>query len=146
MEIFKEVEDFSKVKLIDGFSIREFNESDFPLIQNLYRKEGWMTFIERENEALKAWKNSTIGIVAIHDEEIIGFVRALTDGQITTYIAEIIVDTKYRGKGIAKALLEACHDLYPNARLDLLSSESADVFYEKNDFRKITGFRKSYYR
>lgn len=46
MENLKEVEDFSKIKLIYGFSIREFNEWDFPLIQNLYRKEGWMTFIK----------------------------------------------------------------------------------------------------
>lgn len=89
-------------------------------------------------------ENSTITLVALDGNKVVGLVRALSDGKITTYIAEIIVDINYRGKGIGKALLEVCHDLYPGARFDLLSTESADEFYKSNRFRIVTGFRKSY--
>ena len=135
----------SGVKLSKEILIRQFVETDFPLIQMLYEKEGWMTFIKRKEESLKAWKSSSISLVAVDGEEIVGLVRALTDGEITTYIAEIIIDINYRGQGIGAALLNECHNLYPNTRLDLLSTEGADEFYERNDFRKITGFRKSYH-
>ncbi|MGH4124294.1 MAG: GNAT family N-acetyltransferase [Clostridium sp.] len=135
----------SQVKLPKDILIRQFVEKDFPAVQRLYEKEGWMTFIERADEGLKAWKNSTITLVAVEKELVVGLVRALTDGKITTYIAEIIVDSNYRRKDIGKALLDVCHNLYPRTRLDLLSTEGADEFYERNKFRKTTGFRKSYY-
>jgi len=135
----------SGMKLPKEILIRPFVETDFPLVQRLYEKEGWMTFIKRKEDSLKAWKSSSISLVAVDGKVIVGLVRALTDGQITTYIAELIIDINYRGKGIGAALLDECHNLYPNTRLDLLSTEGADEFYEKSNFRKIIGFRKSYY-
>jgi ribosomal protein S18 acetylase RimI-like enzyme len=135
----------SGVKLSKDILIRQFVEKEFPLVQRLYEKEGWMTFIKRSEDSLKVWKSSQITLVAIDGDMIVGLLRGLTDGEITTYIAEIIIDVDYRGKGIGKALLNECHNLYPNTRLDLLSTEGADEFYERNEFRKTTGFRKSYY-
>lgn len=103
-----------------------------------------MTFLKRSEDALKAWENSNITLVALDGDIIVGLIRALTDGKITTYIAEIIVDTSYRGKGIGRALLDICHNLYPHARLDLLSTDGADEFYQRESFRTHMGFRKSY--
>jgi ribosomal protein S18 acetylase RimI-like enzyme len=134
-----------KSKLPKDICVREFTEKDFPSVQTIYRNEGWMTFINRADDGLEAWKNSHIALVAVEGDSIIGFVRALTDGKITTYISEIVVVKHYRGKRIGKALIDICHYLYPNTRLDLLSSEEADRFYEKDNFRSIPGFRKSYY-
>lgn len=135
---------FTQLKLSEGITIRQFIEEDFPLIQKLYRQAGWMTFINRAEDALEAWKNSDITLVAVSEDVVVGGVRALTDGRITTYIAEIIVDTCYRDKGIGKALLEVCHSLYPHTRFDLLSTEGSDDFYKNNEFRIHTGFRKSF--
>ncbi len=133
-----------QVKLPKGIYIKQFKETDFSSIQVLYEKEGWMTFLKRSEDALKAWENSNITLVALDGDIIVGLIRALTDGEITTYIAEIIVDTNYRGMGIGKALIDICHNLYPNTRLDLLSTDGADDFYQRNSFRTNMGFRKSY--
>jgi len=143
-ELFINQEVLSKINLPEGIFIRSFIEGDFTAIQKLYEAEGWMTAIKRPEDSLQAWKNSTIALVAVEGENIVGLIRALTDGEVTTYIAELLTDRDYRGKGLGKALIDACHSLYPHARLDLLSTEAADEFYISNGFKESRGFRKSY--
>ena len=83
--------------------------------------------------------------MAIEGERVVGFVRGLTDGAITMYIAEMAVDAPQRGRGIGWALLDACHVLYPTARLDLLATDDARAFYKAYGFRELhDGMRKSY--
>jgi GNAT superfamily N-acetyltransferase len=59
------------------------------------------------------------------------------------YIAELLVVPGWRGRGLGRALLDTCHLLFPHTRVDLLSTESADRFYEASGFRRFQGFRKS---
>lgn len=133
----------SSVNLPEGISIRAFLEEDFSSIQNLYEKEGWLNYVKRKEDSLEAWKSSAICFVALHEEKVVGFVRGLTDGEITTYIAELLIENSFRGKGIGKALVDLCQALYPRTRLDLISEKKAEGFYENNHFIKITGFIKS---
>jgi len=96
-------------------------------------------------EALIAWRNSWPALVATDGEAVIGFVRALTDGEVTMYVAELLVDEKWRGKGIGSLLLEMCHQLYPHTRIEVFSTESSASFYRTREFWYIgEGFRKSY--
>ncbi|ARC84819.1 hypothetical protein U732_4022 [Clostridium argentinense CDC 2741] len=88
----------SNIELMEGVSFRRFKESDFSSIQNLYKEEKWMTFINREKDSLESWKNSSIAIVAVEVDKIVGLVRGFTDGNITTFIAEIIVHKDYKKK------------------------------------------------
>ena len=134
----------SEVALPPGVTVRGWTESDFTAIQRLSSAEGWPTPQDRTTEAVAAWRGSWPALVATHGAEVIGFLRALTDGAVTTYVCEILVDAAWRRQGIGRALLEACHHLSPSARLDLLSGGTADGFYEANGFRCFQGFRKSY--
>lgn len=125
--------------------IRAFKESDFTIVQSLYKSEGWMTPIKRPEDAEKAWINSQIAFVALREDKIIGLVRGLTDTEVTMYIAELLIIEEERGKGIGKTLIDECHKVYPHTRIDLLSSDSAHEFYKGNGFKENVGFRKSYY-
>ncbi len=128
-----------------GIQLRCWSEADFPAIQRLSALEGWPTPNSRPEESLIAWQNSWPTLVVLEGENVIGFVRGLTDGEITTYIAELLVDPRYRGKGLGRLLLEACHALHPHTRLDLISTEEALPFYKRNGFRGVgAGVRKSY--
>jgi ribosomal protein S18 acetylase RimI-like enzyme len=83
--------------------------------------------------------------VAIEGESVVGFLRGLTDGAITMYIAEMAVEGRLRGRGIGRAMLDVCHALYPTTRLDLLAADDARAFYKACGFRVIhDGMRKSY--
>ncbi len=136
-------EALSKITLPTGVFIRAWREEDFKSIQALSSAEGWHTPEERPNEALLAWHHAWPAVVAMGEKnEVIGFIRALTDGEITTYVAEFLVAPQYRRQGIGRALLEICHYLVPRTRFDLLSTDAADQYYEGNGFERFQGFRK----
>lgn len=124
--------------------IRPWQANDFPVIQRLSDAEGWPTPNNRPAEALFAWQHSYPALVAVHQEQVIGFLRAITDKAVTTYIAELLVVKEWRGQGVGRALGDACHELVPSTRLDLLSTDQADPFYKAIRFRRFHGFRKSF--
>ncbi|MEW6545523.1 MAG: GNAT family N-acetyltransferase [Bacillota bacterium] len=126
-----------------GITIRAWREEDFPAIQEISSGEGWLTPKVRPSEAFLAWERSYPALVAVHEGEVIGFLRALTDGEVTTYVAELAVVPRFRRQGIGRALIEACHRLCPHTRLDVLLIGSADAFYEATGFHPCRGYRKS---
>lgn len=132
------------ITLPPGVSIRPWTEADFPAIQRLSAAERWPTPIERPDDALTSWRNAWPALVATDGETVVGFVRTLSDGAVTAYVAELLVDPACRGKGLGRALLDACHHLHPTVRFDLLSTASSEPFYEASGFRRFQGFRKSY--
>jgi ribosomal protein S18 acetylase RimI-like enzyme len=128
-----------------GITIRTWHEEDFPAIQQLTQAEGWPTSTQRPTEMLAAWHNSWPTLVAIADEQVVGFVRAFSDKHITTYIIELLVADGWRGQHVGHALLDACHALYPRARLEVQSTETSASFYQTYGFRDLgQGHRKSF--
>jgi GNAT superfamily N-acetyltransferase len=132
------------IALPAGVAIRAWDEADFPTIQQFSTAENWTTPIARAAEALEAWRRSWPTLVAVHDETVIGFSRSLSDGLVTTYVAEVLVAPAWRRHGIAAALLEATQRLCPGSRLDLLSTAEAGAFYQQAGFRHYAGFRLSW--
>ena len=135
----------AQVTLPEGVTIRAWTAADFAAIQQISSDEGWTSPTERPTESLLAWQNSWPALVAVTDEDIVGFVCGLTDGALTMYITALAVDVRQRGRGIGRALLDTCHFLYPTTRLYLLAVDDARAFYEACGFKVVyNGMRKSY--
>jgi GNAT superfamily N-acetyltransferase len=135
----------AQVTLPSGIEIRAWTDADFSSIQRISSAEGWPSPTQRATDSLFAWQHSWPALVAVEGGMVMGFVRGLTDGAITMFIAEMAVDARLRGRGIGHALLDVCHYLYPTTRLDLLSTDDARAFYKACGFRMIhDGMRKSY--
>ena len=67
----------------------------------------------------------------------IGFARVITDYATSYYICDVIVDKKYRGYGIGKALVEAIiSDYRLNNLTGILKTSDAHELYAKYGFIK----------
>jgi predicted N-acetyltransferase YhbS len=140
-------EALAQVALPPGVSVRRWRPADFPSIQRLSAAEGWPTTTRRPDEALVSWKRAWPALVATPADdpgEVIGFLRALTDGMVATYVCELIVDAPWRGRGVGRALVDVCHALAPRARIDLLSTVGARDFYRTLGFEAHAGYRRSH--
>ena len=121
--------------------IRPASTNDFQAIYALYQTEKWMSFTEEKVTSLFS-TNLSHYVVVEENQKILGFARYLTDEVMTTFLAEIIIDKSYRGKGLGQRLIEDIHKKYPLTRIELISE--VDGFYQTVGFKPVgTGFRKS---
>lgn len=116
------------ITLPPGVAIRPWAKADFPSIQALSDAEGWPTPRIRPEAARDAWWCSWPTLVATTDTDIIGFVRALTDGEVTLFVPELLVAPAWQGKGLGRCLQDVCHGLYPRVRIELFATESSASF------------------
>lgn len=134
----------ANMPLLPGVTIRGMTEIDFPAIYALSDAEGWNSPHVSKAQTLEAWQKSWPALVVVHDRQVIGFLRALTDGVITTYIADILVAPDWQRQGLGRALLEVCHQLTPRTHFVLMSVKEAVKFYEKDGFEHTIGFSKGF--
>ena len=115
-------------------------QRDYQNILNSIIGEKWQSFYEERKEEYKIALNNSMTYV-IYDEKYCGYLRAITDKVFTIFIAEIIVEKDSRNKGYGKKLIEYVQNLFPSARIDLISDE--DEFYQKIGFRNLgNGMRR----
>ncbi|WP_247931025.1 GNAT family N-acetyltransferase [Streptococcus oralis] len=121
--------------------IRPASTNDCQAIYALYQNEKWISFTEEKVTSLFS-TNLSHYLVVEENQKILGFTRYLTDEVMTTFLAEIIIDKAYRGKGLGRRLIAEIHQKYPLTRIELISE--VDGFYRSISFKPVgTGFRKS---
>ena len=126
-----------------SFSIQAWSPNYFDAVCTLSGVEGWTTPELRPKETLVAWENSWPTLVAVDTNgKLVGFLRAITDTQITTYLCELLVSHEFRRLGLGRLLVDVCQELVPRTRLDLLSTGEADDFYRAIDCADFQGFRR----
>jgi GNAT superfamily N-acetyltransferase len=71
----------------------------------------------------------------LHDGKQIGFGRAVTDQTVFSWIADIVVDPNYRGRGLGKWMMSCitAHPLIRNTQM-VLQTHDAHELYKKFGF------------
>ena len=85
--------------------------------------------------------NKGIVLKAVYDNEIVGSVRAYSEGN-TVYIGKLMVHPNHQGKGLGKRLLRAIEQAFSNKRYELFTSCKSDRnlhLYETAGYKR---FRK----
>ncbi|WP_214849264.1 GNAT family N-acetyltransferase [Exiguobacterium sp. s138] len=126
------------------YQICPYQEQDFPAIQRLNAAEGWNQLVRLHDRTKLAWQHSNAAFVVEHAGEVVGYVRGMTDTQVTLYICELLIDAEFRGQGLAQQLFARLHEAYPTTRIEVLASSSSESFYRGQAFRPFYGFRKSF--
>ena len=128
----------------NGLVIRPYQDKDFPAIHKLNEQEGWSNLVEKHQQTKAAWQGSNVALVAEQEGQVVGCLRALTDGAVTLYICELLIEESSRGSGIGAKLMAHVHNQYTTTRLELLASQTSHSYYEMKKFRPFYGFRKTY--
>lgn len=124
------------------FSVTTYRDYHASSAINLLGNCGWHGSGLPTRAVLRNASARGAAFVAVSDARVIGFARVISDGVTVSYLCELATDQNWRAYGVASALLDACQDVFPAARMDLLSTEVAVGFYERVGFSRRQGFRR----
>lgn len=113
-------------------AIREYTNFHLEEIVNLYRSVGWTNYLDRADILKSAFEHSLCVLGAYDGDSLVGFIRAVGDGQTIVFVQDIIVLPEYQRQGIGTLLLQAILDKYQDVyQLELLTdnTEKTKAFY-----------------
>lgn len=120
--------------------IRKRTMTDDAEIFALIEEAGWKTILQSEEAFQQALFHSIV-LVAEQEKRVVGYARSITDGSMTAFLCELLVQKEKRKKGIGRKLIEALEAMLPTIRMDLISEQ--DGFYETLGYRSLgQGYRK----
>lgn len=126
----------------DGVQLTTFREEHVEAVMHLCSVEGWPSYSSSAELTLKALNApGSAAVVAEAGEQVIGFAFGYGDGFVQGYLSLIAVDAAYRRRGIARQLIAELFQRLRVGRLDLLSEEGAQSFYEALPHQRHSGFR-----
>lgn len=116
--------------------------TDFPGILGVYAGNKWSH--ARAPERLRiAVERADLALVAVQDDQVVGFVRTMSDGAFAVYIADILVLPEHQGQGIGRNLLAAVLDHYPLETFHhqvLIAERDAEGFYRRMGMTAVGAF------
>ena len=115
-------------------------EMDFRRVKELLAQTYWANKREEEKIRISMENSLCYGAFTKEEDKQIGFARVITDFATTYYICDVIVDEKYRGIGVGKALVEM---ITTDSRLQkmrgLLLTQNAHGLYQQFGFKQVDG-------
>ncbi|RTQ31915.1 N-acetyltransferase [Variovorax gossypii] len=115
--------------------VRSIATSDLDALYRLLVANGWAHRVGEVKDLKRVISGSQRAVVAVADDEIVGFARAITDGISNGYVSMVVVAEQYRRRGIGQALVERLLGSEPSITWVLRAGrEGAAEFFGKLGF------------
>jgi ribosomal protein S18 acetylase RimI-like enzyme len=85
----------------------------------------------------RAFSRSHTVVFVFDDDNLVGFGRALSDGEYQAAIYDVAVLPDYQGKGIGKMIIQTIIAQIPHCNFILYASPGKEKFYEKEHFKRM---------
>ena len=85
----------------------------------------------------RAFAASHTTVFVFEASRLIGFGRAISDGEYQAAIYDVAVLPEYQGKGIGKRILQTILERLSNCNLILYATPGMEGFYKKLGFRSM---------
>ena len=108
---------------------------DWDLVVDILQKAGMANRTVKIHQ--RAFNNSHTVVFVFDEDKLIGFGRAISDGEYQAAIYDVAVMPSYQGKGIGKTIVRAIVGNIPNCNCILYASPGKEAFYEKEGFKKM---------
>lgn len=115
--------------------VRSIATSDIDAVHRLLVTSGWAHRVGDVKDLERLISASQRAVVAVADDEVVGFARAITDGISNGYVSMVVVAEQHRRRGIGQALVERAIGSEPNITWVLRAGRTgAAEFFEKLGF------------
>jgi ribosomal protein S18 acetylase RimI-like enzyme len=121
-------------------SIKPYAQAHLDALIALVAAEGWTEYsedAERTHRALSARGVTTL--VALADRRVVGAIQVQSDGVIQAHVSMLLIDSEWRGRGLATRLLREGLDHAGGLRLDIRTR--TEGYYERLGASRSLGFR-----
>jgi len=120
--------------------IAKFEAAHIDGIVRLCAEEGWPSWTP-ESVATAFAAPGVIALTALSEGNVVGAAQLLTDGRVVAYLGLLIVNPRFRGRGIGRALVGELFERSGLTRMDLLSEADSTAFYESLPHKVKPGYR-----
>ncbi len=100
----------------------------------------------KEPDKLQRAAEKSYVVCTVHcDDTVIGFGRALSDGEYQSAIYDVVVLPEYQGRGVGRMIMEALLKRLPDGPVLIYVVPGREAFYRKLGFDDLnTGMAKFY--
>ncbi len=131
--------------------IREYKNYKENEIINLYSSVAWTAYTDNLTSLKAGFQNSLLTLAAYDNDQLLGVIRTVGDGQTIVYIQDILVLLEYQRKHIGIALVQVVLERFREVRQIVLATNNTPktiAFYEYLGFVQLTkmdcyGFMKA---